>query len=153
MTCTVARVFLDTNILAYQFDGSEPDKQARVRQLLSGHEHSFSVSTQVLLELYQVITRKLTPTVPPSAARQVLTALAELAVVSADAQLVLRAAQTAEDDRLSIWDAMIIEAAAEAGCDEVWTEDLHTGVRLRGVEIVNPLRTTTQDPLKTRLRP
>jgi predicted nucleic acid-binding protein len=139
----VAKVFLDTNVLAYQFDGSEPDKQAHVRALLSQDAHAFAISTQVLLELYQVITRKLTPPVPASVARQVLATLAELPVVSADSRLVLRAAQTAEAAQVSIWDAMIVEAAADAGCDVVWTEDLHSGASLRGVAIVNPFAPAT----------
>lgn len=28
---------------------------------------------------------------------------------------------------VSFWDAMVIHAAAELGCDVLWTEDLHDG--------------------------
>jgi predicted nucleic acid-binding protein len=135
----VARVFLDTNVVAYQFDGSEPDKQAHVRRLLGESMHTFTISTQVMLELYQVITRKLRPPVSQPGAREALAALAQLWVVAADAHLVLVAAQTAEFAQLSIWDAMIIEAAVQSGCDEIWTEDLPSGATIRGVRIVNPL--------------
>ena len=135
----MSRVFLDTNVLAYQFDASEPHKQQRVRELVADTTHSFVVSTQVLLELFVVITRKLQPPISQDAALRVLVGLTRLHVGPADARLVLRAANTAGKHKLSIWDAMIVEAAAEAGCNEIWTEDLATGATLRGVQIANPL--------------
>ncbi len=142
----MSRVFLDTNVLAYQFDASEPAKQAQVRALLPDSPHTFVVSTQVLLELFVVVTRKLRPVVAHDAAYRIITNLARLPVVAADARLVLRASATSARHQLSVWDAMIVEAAAEAGCDEVWTEDLAAGSELRGVAIVNPLAADPQDP-------
>lgn len=140
-TCIVADVFLDTNILAYQFDASEPEKQETARRLLTTAGHTFVVSTQVLLELFTVTTRKLRPPLPVPAARVALERLSSLTVVPADADLVLRAAGTAADHGLSIWDAMILEAAVLAGCDELWTEDLASGATLRGVRVVDPFAT------------
>ena len=40
--------------------------------------------------------------------------------------------------KLSFWDAMVVHAAAESGCDVLWTEDLKDGQVLRGVQIRNP---------------
>lgn len=137
--CIVSDVLVDTNILAYRFDGSEPAKQSRARDVLENSEHRIFVSTQVLLELFVVLTRKLKPSVPLAEARLVLGALTRSPVVPADGALVLRAARTADEHQLSIWDAMIVEAAVVAGCSEVWTEDLATGATLRGVRIINPL--------------
>lgn len=137
----MADVFLDTNVLAYRFDASEPAKRDRAVRLMNDPAHRFVVSTQVLLELYSVITRKLVPAVTPREARRALERLTVLPVVSADARLVLRASSTVELHQLSIWDAMIIEAAAEFGCRQIWSEDLSTGASLRGVAIVNPFET------------
>ena len=100
--------------------------------------HTFIVSTQVLLELYSVLTRTFDPGLTAVQARAVLAEAATLPVVPADADLVMRATLTAQGHQLSIWDAMIVEAAAEAGCDELWTEDLAAGIELRGVRVVNP---------------
>ena len=58
-------------------------------------------------------------------------------MVATDADLVREAAATAAAHELSIFDAMIIEAAARAGY-ELWTEDLAGGSVLRGVRVVNP---------------
>ncbi|WP_331238774.1 PIN domain-containing protein [Georgenia sp. MJ170] len=129
---------MDTNVIAYQFDAGEPVKQERARQLLTAAEHDFVISTQVLLELFVVVTRKLTPPLPHTAASRVLAALAELPVVTTDGGLVQRAVATVGRHQLSIWDALILEAAVESGCAELWTEDLATGSVLRGVAIVDP---------------
>lgn len=134
----MGEVFLDTNVLAYQFDGSEPAKQERARGLLAGGGHDFQISTQVLLELYQVLTRKLRPPLPAPAARRVIERLSALPVVPADADLVNAAVRTSQEHQVSIWDAMIIEAARAAGCPTVWSEDLAHGSTLRGVRIENP---------------
>ncbi|MGV9710790.1 PIN domain-containing protein [Gordonia sp. NPDC003424] len=130
-------VFLDTNLLAYQFDDSFPDKQSRARELFAARATEAVISTQVLVELYSVLTRKLGRTRTDAA--RVLDAL-PLHVVPADAELVRAAAHTAAKHELSIFDAMILEAAVRGGCDELWTEDLTHGSSLRGVRVINPLR-------------
>lgn len=130
-------VFVDTNVIAYRFDASEPVKQARAAEVLDG-DATVVISTQVMVELYSVLTRTLTPPLPLPAARQVMDSLAQLPVVAADARLVCRAAAASEKHQLSIWDAMIVEAAAEAGCTELWSEDLSAGQVIRGVRIVDP---------------
>ncbi|HET9842948.1 MAG TPA: PIN domain-containing protein [Nocardioides sp.] len=134
---SVNKVFVDTNVLAYRMDKGEPDKRRTARARMD-EAHTFIVSTQVLLELYSVLTRKFEPTLTPAQARAVLDEVVTLPVVPADADLVIRATLTAQGHQLSIWDAMIVEAAAEAGCDELWSEDLAAGAELRGVRVVNP---------------
>ncbi len=141
-TCIVASlgsgpVFLDTNILAYRFDGSEPTKQACAAAALA-QQRDFVISTQVMLELHSVLTRKLRPRWSAQDARTVVDELSVLQVVIADARLVCRAAATTEKYGFSIWDAMIIEAAVESGCSELWSEDLAAESTIKGVRVVNP---------------
>ncbi|MDO5672048.1 MAG: PIN domain-containing protein [Actinomycetaceae bacterium] len=133
----MTRVFVDTNVLAYLFDGRSPKKQARAQEiLLSGNP--LVVSTQVMLELYSVITRKFNPPLSPADGEKVLANLRQWEVINTDADLVVSAARTVTQHQLSIWDAMILEAANISGCLELWSEDLTHGSTLRGVKIVNP---------------
>ncbi|AYD89239.1 PIN domain-containing protein [Actinomyces lilanjuaniae] len=134
----MVRVFLDTNVLAYAFDSASASKQAAARAALTSHR-DFTVSTQVMLELFVVLTRKLRPAWPVEEARRVLHQVADLGVVLADRALVERALMTAQRHQLSVWDATVLEAVAESGCGELWTEDLTHGSVLRGVRVVNPL--------------
>lgn len=132
--------FIDTNVLVYAFDGSDPVKQRTARRVLE-ESTSIVLSTQVLLEFFVVVTRKLTPPVPEQLAADAVAELARLRVIPTDEHLVLRAVTTSITEQISVWDAMIIEAAAEAGCDRILTEDLHTGSTIRDVEIVDPFVT------------
>ncbi|WP_165490042.1 PIN domain-containing protein [Propioniciclava sinopodophylli] len=134
----MARVFVDTNVLAYLFDDRDATKQARAEEALRRGDN-LVISTQVLLELYSVLTRKLSPPLTAEEGHQVLAGLRRWEVLGADADLVLTAARTASEHQLSIWDAMVVEAARLGGCTELWTEDLQTGAEIRGVRIVNPL--------------
>lgn len=133
----MASVFLDTNVLAYLFDNNAAEKQQVAQRVIQSGQR-FVISTQVMLELHSVLTRKFAPPLAAPEAAQVLAALGRFEVVAADADLVLRAAHTVVEHQLSIWDAMILEAARLAGCSEVWTEDLASGSTIRGVKVVNP---------------
>ena len=130
------RVFLDTNILAYLFDESDADRQQRARKALATPEIDRRVSTQVLIELHSVLTRRLNRS--RTDAERVLREL-DFPTVATDRQLVRRAAHTADTYQLSIFDALILEAAVLASCDELWSEDFAEGATLHGVRIVNPL--------------
>jgi predicted nucleic acid-binding protein len=52
--------------------------------------------------------------------------------------MVRRAIDTSRRFRITVWDAMIIEAARSAGCDRVLSEDLQAGQDFNGVTIENP---------------
>ena len=49
-----------------------------------------------------------------------------------------RAASRSAGESISHWDALILEAAVEAGADTVYSEDLQPGSRYRGVTVVDP---------------
>lgn len=135
---TVSRVFLDTNVLVYGLDDSSPVKQRIAREVQANAENRYVISTQVLLELHAVLARKFSPPMTLERIERVIRRLTDLDVVPADADLVLRAMTTARGHQLSIWDAMIVEAAHVSNCAELWTEDLSPGSTIRGVRIVNP---------------
>lgn len=131
-------LFLDTNVLVYAFDRSEPTKRAVAQALLDDPGADYVTSAQVLSEFYVVATRKLDPPLGHDAALQALEHLSRLPVVAIDERLVLAAAVTADARSLSLWDAQIIEAAARADCAEVLTEDLSDGQSIAGVVVRNP---------------
>ena len=129
-------VFVDTNVFVYLYDHAHPEKQRIARATLTEHPEEIVISTQVLSEFFWVVTRKLN--LDPRAAREGVRQMATLRVVPVDHRLVVHATDTALDTRLSIWDALIVEAAATAGTDHLLTEDLNHGQTIRDVEIVNP---------------
>jgi predicted nucleic acid-binding protein len=134
------RVFVDTNVLVYLFDAQEPTKQVRAREIVSelARNSSLVVSSQVLSELYVTVTRKLAYPLEASAALRALADLAVYPVVAVDAALVLRAAARAVAEQVAYWDALILEAAVEAGAGTVYSEDLQHGRTYQGVAVRDP---------------
>ncbi len=129
--------FLDTNVVVYAYDRAEPEKQATAIAILES-EDRLTVSTQVLLETYWVLTRRLAEPLGEEKAAEIIDNLALLPVVNTDAALVQRAIRSSRQHQLALWDAMIIEAAREAGCRRVLSEDLQHGLELDGVVVENP---------------
>lgn len=129
------KVLVDTNIFVYIYDHHDQLKRERALKALSSKQE-IVISTQVLVEMHAVLQRKLGYS--RTEAANALT-LMDYPTIATDRELVERAADLASAHDLSIFDAMIVEAAATAGCAELWTEDLATGAILRGVRIVNPL--------------
>lgn len=129
--------FLDTNVLAYVYDDGQPDKRAEAAKAIDSVVGAV-ISTQVLLELFSVLTRKLH--VSPSDALTQIEDLMHLQVIPTDTQLVREAITLTLEHGISHWDAMIVAAASRAGCDELLTEDLRHGQVIAGVRVINPFR-------------
>ena len=131
--------FLDTNVVVYAFDTADAAKQQAAIALLES-EQRLIVSTQVLLEVWWVLTRRLSRPLPEDEAVAVIDELCRLPVVTTDVEMVRRSIDTSRRFRIAVWDAMIIEAARSAGCDCVLTEDLQPGQDFDGVTIENPFK-------------
>lgn len=135
-------VFVDTNVLVYSRDASEPEKQAAALGWLGAlwQERAGRLSTQVLHEFYVTVTERLDPGLDRAAARGDVRSLLIWRPVSLDAT-VLEGAWTAQDRyRISFWDALIVAAAQVSGCTYLLTEDLQDGQDLDGVHVVDPFQ-------------
>jgi predicted nucleic acid-binding protein len=132
------QAFFDTNVIVYAHDRRAGVKQSRAIDLLDAHAHTLTlvVSTQVLIESYNTLQRAAALT--RGAALAVVETLTHAQVVSADGDFVLRAIQLAQRHQLSHWDGLIVQAALDAGCAVLYTEDLHAGQRFGDLEVVNP---------------
>ena len=61
-----------------------------------------------------------------------------------DAVTVVRAIRLAQRYRLSHWDGLIVQAAVDAQCAVLFSEDLQSGMRFGAVEVVNPFAQSLQ---------
>ena len=135
-----SRTFVDTNIFVYAFDADEPAKRDVALGVIRDTP-DLVISTQVLGEFFVAVTRKLARPLPEAVAAAAVEEMTTLPVVPTDLTLVRSALATARLHQLSYWDALVVEAAATAGCDRLLTEDLADGAELRGVRIENPFAT------------
>lgn len=134
------RVFLDTNVLVYLFDGDDPSKQRCAQDLLSNRELRAQIilSTQVLQEFYVAVTRKLAVPLDPNAALKAVQNLSVFPVVQIDTSLILLAIQRSLKARVSFWDALILEAALVSGATLLYSEDFQDGAVFGELRVANP---------------
>ena len=134
------RAFFDSNVLIYLFDESSPAKQARARELFDRHGRTgqIVISPQVLQEFYVTVTRKLARPLAGDVALVAVTNFSTYPLVLVDGSTVLRAVQLHQSTSLSFWDALIVEAALEGGCQKVFSEDMQHGRRFGELVIENP---------------
>jgi len=133
-------VFFDTNVLVYLFARDSPEKQRRAEELFvaAADEGSATLSVQVLQEFYVTVTRKVAEPLHVETARLAVAEFSAQTVVQTGPDLVLRAVDLTQAETISLWDALIVEAARAAGCETLYTEDLQAGRRYGTVRVVDP---------------
>lgn len=130
---SASEIFFDTNILIY-FASEETAKADRSDALLRA---GGIVSVQVLNEFVAATRRK--STLPWENIRTVLTAVrSTCTVVPLTVETHVRGLALAERYGFSVYDAMIVAAAAMAGCKVLYSEDMHDGLVIDGLAIRNP---------------
>jgi predicted nucleic acid-binding protein len=132
--------FFDTNIIVYTDDLSSPTKQQRAKSLFAEHRSNASmvVSLQVLQEYFSIATRKMG--IAAEIAQQKVEILTRARVVRFEPADLIAAIELHRLVSVSFWDALIIHAARVAGVDVLYSEDLQTGSKIAGVQIVNPFQ-------------
>jgi len=140
------KCFVDTNILVYAHDRSAGVKHQRAQMLVQQLWDSGqgALSTQVLQELCINLRRKAGNPLPVDEVRLLLRDYSTWEVVTNTPESVLKALDIEMRYRISFWDALIIEAAEEAGASILYSEDLAAGQHYGAIQIVNPLL----DPVK-----
>ena len=135
---TGGRSFFDTNVLIYTVDATAPVKQARAIELLGETAAAANgmISTQVLQEFYNTITRKLN--VPPSSAARIARRFGQFRTIGMTSEIVFAAMDRHTRGGVSFWDALIVEAAIAGGADTLYSEDMHDGLVVDRLTICNP---------------
>jgi predicted nucleic acid-binding protein len=137
-----APVFVDTKVLVYLKDTTDPAKRASAMAWFDALRDSRRgrISFQVLQEFYATVTQRLRPGMPRAEAREAVHSLLAWRPIVID-EGVLNAAFMGQDRHsISFWDALILAAAQASGCAHLLTEDLQDGQDLDGVVVVNPFR-------------
>ena len=131
-------IFFDTNVLVYCTDKQSPAKQAIALSLVEKHSATGQavISTQVLIELYNVLINK--QKVPAQLAVELINCYALWPVVESDLALVQSAIARTLEQRISIWDAKVVEAANRCGADTLLSEDMGHGARYGETTVINP---------------
>lgn len=133
-----AEVFLDTNILVYAYDLDAGVKRVIALSIAERgwlQPGSTAISVQVLQELYVNLLRK-------GRSHEDITViihdLCAWPVVENSLALLHSALALKDRWQTSLWDALILAAAREAGAATLISEDLNHGQDYGGIRVLNP---------------
>jgi predicted nucleic acid-binding protein len=142
----VAKFFVDTNVLVYSRDTSEPQKQtlAMVWMRHLWNTRTGRLSYQVLQEFYVTVTEKLEPGLGRESARKDIRSLLPWHPIAVDNRVLDGAWHIQDRFGLSWWDALIVSAAQVSGCHYLLTEDLQAGQVFGDLQIINPFQTAPE---------
>ena len=131
-------VFFDTNVLVYCTDPRDKKKQYQALRLVQQASLNGEgiVSTQVLIELYQALGLKLR--VPDVQRLALIKAYTAWPVIDSDLALVTAAMEKSVRFQISIFDAMVVEAALRSGATTLYSEDMQHGQRFGELTLINP---------------
>jgi|SRR5579859_1996962 len=135
------KYFVDTNILIYAHDVSAGAKHAAARHLIETLWSSGCgvLSTQVLQELCVNLRHRVARPLAVDEIRRVIDDYMSWEIVVNSAQSVIQALEIEVRYKMSFWDALILQAAEQAGAAILYSEDLAAKQSYGAVRVVNPL--------------
>ena len=124
--------FFDTNILIY-LASNDVGKASRAHELVQG---GGAISVQVLNEIANVGRRN---GLAWAEIGSFIATLRELLNVHPlTAEIHETGLALAERYKLSVYDSMIVASALHADCDKLWSEDMHDGLTIGPLRLLNP---------------
>ncbi|MBC7248698.1 MAG: PIN domain-containing protein [Anaerolineae bacterium] len=136
-----ASIFVDTNVLVYAYDRSEPQKQLQALEVLDRLVTTGvgAISSQVLSEFFVAVTRKIAaPLTVDEAYERIKNYLQSWIVLDLTGMVVLEAARGVRDHQFNFWDAQVWAVARLNQIPVVFSEDFRVGMVVEGVRFVNP---------------
>ena len=134
---------VDTNVLIYRLDRSDPVKQAKARDLL----RQLATNTEPTVLLWQVLgelVRQLrywqdqNQLTRDALLRYVATIRRLFPVAMPTASVLDWALELTGKHSLSHWDSMLLGACLAAGVETLYTEDMGAPTTYDGIRLVNP---------------
>jgi predicted nucleic acid-binding protein len=135
------KFFIDTNILIYSFDTSDPQKQSIAKQIIRNALTNYTgcISYQVIQEFLNVATQKFTtPLTKDDCYKYMTNVLEPLCEIFSSMELYKDALEIKEGWQYSFYDSLILSAALQVNCNVLYTEDLQHEQRIRNLLIINP---------------
>ncbi|GAX34341.1 PIN domain-containing protein [Nodularia sp. NIES-3585] len=133
------KIILDTNLWIYLYAKNPPEKSQQVAEILKNNSSSLLVSTQILGELFHVLTRK--KFTSKADAITIISDIVNTFVIQPiNKTEVIQALEINAKYHYSYWDSLIIATALLNECSIIYSEDMqHNQLIENKVRILNPL--------------
>ncbi len=147
------RIALDTNLLAYAAGVNGAERQRVALELLGKLSESETfLPVQALAELFRVLVGK--AKISPRLARTTILRYRDTyPQIETSSSVFLSAMDLAVDHKIGIWDAIMLAAAAEAGCRILLSEGMQDGFTWSGVTVADPFASVRHPLLESLLEP
>lgn len=143
--------FVDTNVLLYAISRDPPERRKAARANAILDEGDIGLSVQVLQEFYVQSTRAIRQdAITHEQAAGLVESWCRFPIQSITVEVMRAALVTSARDRISYWDAAILEAGRALGCSSILSEDLDSGTDYQGLRVVDPF---THPPSGSGVRP
>ncbi len=137
------KVFFDTNIWIYLYATNPQEKHERAQRLVDEAFERIVVSSQVLGELYHVLTRKGFQSIE-TARQSVKENAVAFPILEIGIDHVLKAIDINHRYGYSYWDSLVIATALLYDCQNLYSEDMQHGQLIEDkLRIINPFRPNT----------
>ena len=133
--------FLDTNILIYAFDRSQPSKRKTAEKLIvqGVRESRAIINWQVAQEFLSLATKKFKKALNPNEVDKILNELLRpLWKVSPTPELFQDSLHINKISKYSFYDSLILASAKAARCGVIYSEDFQHNQVVEDVRIMNP---------------
>jgi predicted nucleic acid-binding protein len=132
------RIFLDTNLWVYAYSRNPVEKAQTIEALVNDSSKEVQISTQVLGELFNVLTRKKF-TSQVNAAAIVTELIDDFTVLEIDSAKVLQAIEINSRYGYTYWDSLIVATALSSEYSILYSEDMqHNQLIENKLRIINP---------------
>lgn len=136
---------IDSNLLSYVFDDSEPDKLRICSELVADcwkKKRDFAVSVQNLSEFYVVVTDKISNPIPADVASKFIELIIDFQgwhVINYSAPTIKSAIDISREYDIHYWDALLAATMRENNVFTIYTED-DDFKKISWLKAVNPLK-------------
>ena len=138
-------ILLDTNVLVYSFDRSEPEKRAQAMKIIFELQSASlgCLSVQCLSEFVNATTRRKVPILTlAEASVYVDDFLAAFPTFPLTPTIILEALRGAREHSVSYYDAQVWACAHLNQIPVIFSEDFSDGLVMEGVRFANPFAET-----------
>ena len=136
---------IDTNIIAYAYDGSEIEKRRKCKKLIEQafkESEEFCVTNQILGELFYTITKNFRKPLSFTKARVIVESIIDSEKwekLCYTHETVRTAGVYVEKFGINFWDALIAATMIENNIFTIYTENDKDFKKIPGLEVINPL--------------
>jgi len=137
-------VQIDSNLLVYAVDVSEPAKRRVCKKLLAdcwNRKRSYAVSVQNLSEFYVIATSKIENPIPKKEAKKFISLIVSFRnwkVIAPTARTITAAIDLSIEHHVHYWDAVIAATMRENNVFSIYTEDNHFS-KIPWLTVANPM--------------